>query len=185
MEMPNDPKYAEMIELQISPFVRRLMQRKHITGLSIALADGAGILAAKGFGLADRQAKQAVSQRTVFKIGSITKLFTGTAAMQLYERGLLDLDKPVCDYVPEFSITSRIGDFSPITPRTLMTHHSGLQADWYADYWSDDPHAFRQVVEYLKNCTPAFPPNTVFSYSNLGTSLMGVIIERISHLSYQ
>jgi CubicO group peptidase (beta-lactamase class C family) len=112
-------------------------------------------------------------------------LFTGTAAMQLDEKGLLDIDKPVLEYLPEFSIKANARDISQITPRTLMIHHSGLPADWYENYWNDDPHAFRQVIGYLRDCTLAFPPNTVFSYSNLATSLMGIIIERASHLSYQ
>jgi CubicO group peptidase (beta-lactamase class C family) len=113
-------------------------------------------------------------------------LFTGTAAMQLREKSLLELDKPVVEYLPEFSIkTPRADDLSHITPRTLMTHHSGFPADWYENYWNDDPHAFRQVIEYLRDCNLAFPPNTVFSYSNLATSLMGIIIERVSGLTYQ
>jgi CubicO group peptidase (beta-lactamase class C family) len=186
METVNNLNYAEMLETRISPFVQHLMRQKHITGLSIVLVDDNGILAAQGYGFADRQAQLAATPRTIYRIGSITKLFTGTAAMQLCERDLLELDKPVVEYLPEFSIkTTRAGDLSRITPRSLMTHHSGLPADWYANYWNDDPHAFRQVIGYLRNCTLAFPPNTVFSYSNLATSLMGIIIERVSGLSYQ
>lgn len=185
MEASNNEKYTEMIETHISPFIQRLMRQKRITGLSISLVDEQGIQAAKGFGFADKQTQQPTTPHTVYKIGSITKLFTGTAAMQLYERGQLDLDEPVLEYLPEFSIKARPEYISQITPRTLMTHHSGLPADWYANYWSDDPHAFRQVINYLRECSLAFPPNTVFSYSNLATSLMGIIIEHVSHLSYQ
>ena len=185
MEASNNAEYTEMIEARISPFIQRIMRQKRITGLSIALVDEQGVLAAKGFGFADKQNQQPATSHTVYKIGSITKLFTGTAAMQLHERGQLDLDEPVIEYLPEFSIKARPESISQITPRTLMTHHSGLPADWYANYWSDDPRAFRRVIDYLRECTPAFPPNTVFSYSNLATSLMGIIIERVSHLSYQ
>jgi CubicO group peptidase (beta-lactamase class C family) len=186
MEISNNPKYTEMLETRISPFIQRLMHKKHITGLGVALVDDKGILITQAYGLADRQVQLAATPRTVYRIGSITKLFTGTAAMQLCEKGLLELDKPVVEYLPEFSIkTTRVGDLSCITPRTLMTHHSGLPADWYANYWNDDPHAFRQVIEYLRDCSLVFPPNTVFSYSNLATSLMGIIIERVSGLPYQ
>ncbi|MFL7869500.1 MAG: serine hydrolase domain-containing protein [Anaerolineales bacterium] len=186
METSNNSNYAEMLQTRISPFIQRLMRQKHITGLSVALVDEKGILATQSYGFADRHAQQPATPRTVYRIGSITKLFTGTAAMQLCEKGLLELDKPITEYVPEFSIkTTNPGDLSRITPRTLMTHHSGLPADWYENYWNDDPHAFRQVIEYLKDCTLAFPPNTVFAYSNLATSLMGIIIERVSGLSYQ
>jgi CubicO group peptidase (beta-lactamase class C family) len=186
METPNNSNYAEMLETHISPLIQRLMHQKHITGLSVALVDDKGILATQGYGFADRQTKQIANSRTVYRIGSITKLFTGTAAMQLHEKGLLELDKAVLEYLPEFSIkTDRVGDLSHITPHTLMTHHSGLPADWYENYWNDDPHAFSQTIEYLRGCSLAFPPDTVFSYSNLATSLMGIIIERVSGVFYQ
>ena len=118
MEASNNAEYTEMIEARISPFIQRIMHQKRITGLSIALVDEQGVLAAKGFGFADKQNQQPATSHTVYKIGSITKLFTGTAAMQLYERGQLDLDEPVIEYLPEFSIKARPESISQITPRT-------------------------------------------------------------------
>lgn len=185
MTTPLDSNYTDAITLRVSPFIKQIMQKKQITGLSIALVDENGVLFAEGYGQADKRGQQSATPRTVYKIGSITKLFTGTAAMQLAERGLLDIDKPITEFLPEFSIKCRSGDLSQITARTLMTHHSGLPADCYHDYTSDDPHAFRKVIEYLKDFHLTFPPNTIFSYSNLAPSLMGIIIERVSHLSYQ
>lgn len=185
MESTDNQEYSQMFEERISPFIKRLMRQKHITGLSAALVDEGGIVAGQGYGFADRGANRPADLRTVYRIGSITKLFTGIAAVQLVEKGLFNLDKPVGEYLPEFSLKASPDDLAKITPRTLMTHHSGLPADWYADYWSTDPHAFRQVIEYLRNCALAFSPNTVFSYSNLATSLMGILIERVSGLSYQ
>jgi CubicO group peptidase (beta-lactamase class C family) len=165
--------------------VEGLMRRKRITGLSVALIDRDGVRFSRGYGFADQKAGRKVTPRTVFRIGSITKVFTGTAAMQLREQGRLDIDRPVSEYVPEFVIKTRGHDLKQITARTLMTHHSGLPTDWFAGSWSDDPHAFRQVTDYLRESYLAFPPNTVFSYSNLATALLGVIIERVSGLSYQ
>ena len=185
MTTPLSSNDIDTIELRVRPFIKQMMQKKQITGLSVALVDENGVLFAQGYGLADRHGKQPASPRTLYKIGSITKLFTGTAAMQLSEKGLLDIDKPVTEYLPEFSIQCRPGELAQITVRTLMTHHSGLPADCYRDYWSDDPHAFRKVLDFLKDFHLTFPPNTVFSYSNLATSLMGILIERVSQLSYQ
>jgi CubicO group peptidase (beta-lactamase class C family) len=182
--LPNS-SYVDIIESRVSPFIEQVMRKKQITGLSIALVDENGVLFAEGYGRADIRGQQSATPHTVYKIGSITKLFTGTAAMQLAEKGLLDIDKPITEYLPEFSIKCRPGDLSLITARMLMTHHSGLPADCYHDYLSDDPHAFRKVIEYLKDFHLTFPPNTIFSYSNLATSLVGIIIERVSHLSYQ
>lgn len=186
MEMPdNNAVFTDAMESHASPFIRQTMLRKHITGLSIALVDDREVLFAKGYGLADKRENRPATPRTLYKIGSITKVFTGTAVMQLAEKGLLDIDRPISEYIPEFSIRSRLEDISQITPRTLMTHHSGIPSDWYFEYTSDDPHAFRNVLAYLRGAYLAFPPNTVFSYSNLATSLMGIIIERVSGLPYQ
>ncbi|HTP03050.1 MAG TPA: serine hydrolase domain-containing protein [Anaerolineales bacterium] len=185
MAVSTSSQVAERIASEMSPRIERLMREKHITGLSAALVDEGDVLFSQGYGFANQEAKQPATSRTIYKIGSITKLFTGTAAMQLCERGLLDLDRPVSSYVPEFSARASAADLLKITPRTLMTHHSGLPSDWYAGYWEEDPHAFRRVIDYLHECPLCFPPNTVFSYSNLATSLMGVIIERVSSTTYQ
>jgi CubicO group peptidase (beta-lactamase class C family) len=185
MVMQNNMTYVGIMESRVSPFIQQTMRQKQITGLSVALVDDSQILFAKGYGFADKQAHRLATPHTVYKIGSITKIFTGTAAMQLYERGLLDIDKPVVEYLPEFSIKNRTGDISQITPRTLMTHHSGIPSDWYLNYWSDEPHAFRNVPDYLQESHLAFSPNTVFSYSNLAMSLLGIIIERVSNQTYQ
>lgn len=186
MVTQNNMTYVGLLESHVSPLIRQMMRQKHITGLSVALVDDREILFAKGYGFADKQAHQLAMPRTVYKIGSITKVFTGTAAMQLYERGLLDIDKPVVEYLPEFSIKNHMdGSISQITPRTLMTHHSGIPSDWYLNYCSDEPHAFRSVLAYLQESHLVFPPNTVFSYSNLAMSLLGIIIERVSNQSYQ
>src|SRR6202142_2873036 len=185
MVMQNNMTYVGIMESRVSPFIQQMMRQKHITGLSVALVDDSEILFTKGYGFADKQAHRLATPRTVYKVGSITKVFTGTAAMQLSERGLLDIDKPVVEYLPEFSIKNRTGDLSQITPRTLMTHHSGIPGDWYLNYWSDEPHAFRNVLDYLQESHLAFPPNTVFSLSNLAMSLLGIIIERVSNQTYQ
>jgi CubicO group peptidase (beta-lactamase class C family) len=176
---------GSQVRSRCAPLVRRLMRTRKITGLSLAVVDATGPLFAEGYGFADLVARQPSTPQTVFKIGSITKVFTATAAMQLCERGLLDLDRPVVDYLPEFSMSCTAAELRQITPRRLMTHHSGLPADWQAGYWDDDPHAFRQVLAILRGRRLAFPPNTVFCYSNLGLSLLALVMERASGRTYQ
>jgi len=185
MIVAQNPYAVKDFKWRTGPLVQRLMRQKHITGLSLAVVDEQGLLFSQGFGFADRAAAQRASPQTVFKIGSINKVFTGTAAMQLCERGLLDLDRPVVDYLPEFSMRAGADTLRQITPRLLMTHHSGLPTDWQAGYWTEDPHAFRQVLPTLRQCRLAFAPNTVFCYSNLGLSLLAVIMERVSGHTYQ
>ena len=105
------------------------MKKNSVTGLSIALVDDQRIVWAEGFGYADQEKKIPATADTLYRVGSISKLFTDTAAMQLVEQGKLDIDQPLKKYIPNFSIKSRYPDTAEITPRQLMTHHSGLPRD--------------------------------------------------------
>ena len=106
------------------------MKANRIIGLSIALVDDQSVVWEQGFGFADKEKKLPATPETIYRLGSISKLFTATAAMQLADQGKLDIDKPVEVYLPEFSIKSRFTDAHAITPRNIMTHHSGLPRDY-------------------------------------------------------
>ena len=175
--------YSELIA-KISGIVNQQLLALKITGASIALIDDQTVAWSQGFGFADKENGIKASPETIYKIGSITKVFTGTAIMQLAEQGKLNIDHPVKEYIPEFAVKSRFGDTHPITIRSLMTHHSGLSADNLAGYFDDDDDAFKSVVDYLRTQYVAFPQNYVFSYSNLATDLLGVIISRTSGIEY-
>src|SRR5688500_2396727 len=93
-------------------------------GLSIAIVHDQTVLWARGFGFADAERKRPATPDTLYRIGSITKLFTATAIMQLRDAGKLRVDDPVTTYLPWFSIGNTLG--KPITVRHLITHTSGL-----------------------------------------------------------
>jgi CubicO group peptidase (beta-lactamase class C family) len=123
---PNIPArkdYAAIVET-LKPFVEREMSEKEIPGLSIAIIDDQQIVWAEGFGMADPHAMKPATAATVYRIGSVSKLFTDIAIMQLVERGELNLDAPVTDYLPDFKPRNPFG--TPITLRQLMSHRSGL-----------------------------------------------------------
>jgi CubicO group peptidase (beta-lactamase class C family) len=168
----------------ITWLIKKEMKQRGVTGLSIALVDDQRVVWAEGFGLADKANEVAATPETVYRAGSISKLFTATAAMQLAEQGKLDIDKPLQSYLPEFSISSRFKDSSAITPRTIMTHHSGLPSNLSKGMWSTDPQPFETVVEQLKDEYVATPPGYIFSYSNLGVTLLGHALERVAGQSY-
>jgi CubicO group peptidase (beta-lactamase class C family) len=172
------------LRAQLVPMIRREMKRHHLTGLSLALVDGAGVAWAEGFGYADKEQGVPATPETVFKICSISKLFTATAAMQLVEQGKLDLDRPVQSYIPEFSIQTRFPQSEPITVRSLMTHHSGLPVDnrrsMYAADADHDPESFQTALDYLNHTFTAYPVDYIFSYSNLAIDVLGILIERVS-----
>lgn len=172
-----DYEYAKQY---ISWLIKKEMKSHNITGLSIALVDDQRVVWAEGFGYADKTSNVPATPETVYGVGSISKLFTATAAMQLAEQGKLDIDKPLETYLPEFSIKTRFSDAGPITPRTIMTHHSGLPSDLKKGMWSKNPEPFTRVVDRIKGDYVAFPPNFILSYSNLGVTLLGHAIQNVS-----
>jgi len=101
---PNIPArrdYAGIFET-LKPFLEREMAEKGIPGLSIAIVDDQQVVWAEGFGMADPHERKPATVATVYRIGSVSKLFTDIAIMQLVERGELNLDAPRTDYLPNF-----------------------------------------------------------------------------------
>jgi len=171
--------YTKVAEY-VSALVRHEMKKRDVTGLSIALVDDQRVVWAEGFGYSDKAGKVPASPETVYRAGSISKLFTATAAMRLAERGGLDINRPLGDCLPGFSIRTRFTDTAPITPRSIMTHHSGLPSDYLKGMWTRNPDPLTRVADRLKDEYAANPPGTVFSYSNLGVTLLGAAVGKVA-----
>ncbi len=168
----------------ITRLIERRMDEDDIVGLSIALVDDQTLVWAEGFGWADAKRKIKATPKTVYRVGSITKLFTATATMQLAERGKLDIDQPLETALPAFSIKSRFDNAGPVTPRNIMTHHSGLPSDYIGGIWLGAPDEFTRLVERLKTQYLAYPPDTILSYSNVGVTLLGHVVQEVSGQPY-
>ena len=164
----------------LTQLIRQEMENQRVTGLSIALVDDQQVVWAQGFGFADLARGIPATPETVYRAGSISKLFTATAAMQLADEGKLDIDQPFATYLPEFTVRSRFASAPPITPRTLMTHHSGLPSDLVQGMWSRNPVPFEEEVQLLRDEYVAAPPDYVFSYSNVGMTLLGHALEKVT-----
>ncbi len=159
-------------------YIPRQLQKYDVPGLSIALVDGARPVLAKGYGYADVERAIPADAETVYQVGSVSKILTAVAALGMAERGQIDLDTPITAYVPEFAIQSRWPAADPITPRALLTHHAGLPTFHLKGFFSHRPLA--GLLQELYSEYLAYPPGTTFSYSNIGTNLLGLTIERVS-----
>lgn len=164
----------------ITWLIRKEMSKNNVQGLSIALVDDQQVVWAEGFGYADTAARLPATADTVYRIGSVSKLFTSTAAMQLVEQGRLDLDAPLATYIPDFSLRSRFSNAAPITLRSIMTHHSGIPSDYAKGMWTRQPQPISSLPALIRDEYAAFPPDTVLSYSNLGMSLLGLAVQNVS-----
>ena len=167
-------------EKYLAWMIDREMADNEITGLSVALVDDQHVIWQRGFGYADLEDKIPATPETVYRAGSIAKVFTATAAMQLAEQGKLDIDQPLKAALPDFSIKSRFPHSAPVTPRNIMCHHSGLPSNFLRGLFVRQPPRFDTVVSSIHDEYMAFPANYVFSYSNLGMALLGSAVQQVS-----
>jgi CubicO group peptidase (beta-lactamase class C family) len=160
-------------------------------GCAVSVADSNGEIWSAGFGKADIVHGISFSPDTISNVGSVSKLFTATAVMKLVEAGGIDLDAPITTYLPELKPKTRFPEARPITVRDVMTHHSGLPSDYLNGFESgsvkpeDYPESFLKNAELASTMYVANPPGRVFSYSNLSVAMLGIIVERISGMSFE
>ena len=170
---------ASDLEALLDGLVPAQLEREDVAGAVVAVIKDGHVLFLKGYGFADVAKRKPVSPSdTLFRPGSISKLFTWTSVMQLVEQGKLDLDRDVNDYL-DFKIP--VAFAKPITLRNVMTHTPGFEETGKELFVSDAAHV-RPLGEYLRDHLPAriFPPGTTPAYSNYATALAGYIVQRIS-----
>ena len=184
MTNPNSKGRYENVKKYMRSYIKEQMKDNDITGLSIALTDGKKIVWQEGFGYANKDKGIKATPQTIYRAGSITKLFTDMSVMKLAELGKIDIDKPFKKYLPEFKIKSRFGSTDNITPRNIMTHHSAIPSDWLEGVFTSNPMPFTNYVKVIKNEYVTNKPNTVFSYSNLAITLLGHSVQRVSGIKY-
>jgi CubicO group peptidase (beta-lactamase class C family) len=164
--------------------VAEKMDELDIEGLSIALVDDQKVVWAQGFGMADRGKGIPAKPETPYMAGSVSKLFTSTAVMQIHEKGKVDIDKPLLNYLPKFRIRTRFLDAGPVTIRQMLTHRSGLPTDHIKGEFSTSPAPLHTILAEIAEDHTAFPPGFMWSYSNLAMSLLGLMVANVSEKDF-
>jgi len=160
------------------------LRDKHVAGATVAVVKDGALFYANGYGYSDVAHRTPVSaERSLFRIGSTSKLFTWTAVMQLVEQGKLDLDTDVNKYL-DFKIPDTYPK-QPITLRHIMTHTPGFEEDG-RDLITDDSTKMIPLGRWLATHIPGRvrPPGTFSSYSNYATAVAGYIVQRVSGENY-
>ncbi|TCT16032.1 CubicO group peptidase (beta-lactamase class C family) [Natranaerovirga pectinivora] len=179
------------VEVFLDTLIGQKMTEFNIPNLTVSVVYDGEILLAKGYGYSDYDTKEPVdTEKTLFRIGSTSKLLTWTAIMQLVEQGKLDLDRDVNEYL-DFEIPNRIeykgnkGEAEPITLRHLMSHTPGFE-DYMTDVFSLSEENLIPLARYVREERPArvFNPGEVSAYSNYGTSLAGYIVQVVSGVPF-
>lgn len=171
--------------------MRYMVETSNLPNAAIAVVKDGNIVFLEGYGYADiEQSIQADPHASLFRTGSVAKIFTWTAVMQLAEQGLIDLDRDVNEYL-DFELPGLIYGMGrrqqplPVTMRHLLSHTAGFE-DVLEGLFLLQEEDFMPLREYLVTRIPAriYPPGTVMAYSNWGTALAGYIVERVSGIPF-
>ncbi len=171
---------------QIEAAVSNFMASTHVPGVSIAVVEDRKYEWGQGFGLADLENNVPASEHTLFRLGSISKPLTATGAMELWERGQLDLDAPVQKYCPGFPQKPW-----PMTTRQVMEHLAGIRH--YKSESQDDPEIgntkhfddpIQAGLDFFKNDPLVSEPGKQFHYSTQGYTLVGCVMQGASGAKY-
>lgn len=172
------------VESYLDGFFPYALRRGDIAGAVVSVVKDGEVLLLKGYGVADVATGAAVdANETMFRVGSISKMFTATAVMQLVEAGKLRLDRDVNDYL-DFGIPATFSQ--PITLRHLLTHTAGFE-DVFKNVLLDRAQDTPTLEAYVKQALPrrVFAPGSTVAYSNYGVTLAGYIVQRVSGAPFE
>ncbi|MFO0850023.1 MAG: serine hydrolase [Gemmataceae bacterium] len=169
-------RYAPAVQ-RLDALVAREATDKRLPAVCVAVVDDQRTIWAKGFGFRDAGGKLPAGSGTAHRVGSVSKLFTDVAIMQLVEQGKVDIDAPVSKYLPDFRPAEKSGE-KPITLRMLMAHRSGLLREPPVGSYFDPTHpSLADTVKSVNGLPLVYPPGERTRYSNAGISVVGRVLE--------
>ncbi|MEX0298663.1 MAG: serine hydrolase domain-containing protein [Kordiimonas sp.] len=171
----------DLLEAYIDGLIHNRMRAKNMTAATISIVKDGKVILAKGYGFANLEPKQVVDPaQSRFRVGSVSKLFTYTAIMQLYEQGLIDLDQDANRYLKGIQIADHFK--TPITIRHLLTHTAGFEDSALGGYMDRSASERLPLLHALKQYQPArmWEAGKYIAYSNYGAGLLGGIVESVT-----
>lgn len=183
--LAENQKVAAKIKL-IEVWINQLLDYYKVPGLVAGIVYDQELIWANGFGYKDLETNEKMTTEVMFRIASISKLFTSTAILQLRDKGKLRLDDPIRQYLDWFKIRNPYDDAPEVTIRHILTHTSGLPREAAFPYWTDGNFpTLEQIIATLPEQEMIFPPETKWKYSNLAMALLGEIVASASGVPYQ
>jgi len=177
------PGYEATIEVAREAVAKQLSTGLPSSATAAVMVDGK-IVYAEGFGLRDRAKNLKIETDTQFNIGSISKVFTAAAVLILQQEGKLSLDRPVTDYLPDF--TMKDPRYKDITVRMLLNHTSGLPGTNYRNGFTavKNRNYVKETLESLKTFSLMNEPGEISVYCNDGFTVAEAVIEHVSGMSF-
>jgi putative ATP-binding cassette transporter len=170
---------------KIETFVQQQMARGKIPGLAVVIVKGDRTVYFKGFGFADLQEREPITPNTLFELGSCSKAFTGLAILQLEEKGLLNLNDRVDQYIPWLKMKYR-GKEVPVTIAQFLYQTSGVPTETIGNIpAASGDNALEETVRTLVGLELAHAPGERFIYATINYDVLGLIIQKVSGQSYE
>ena len=166
----------------LDEFIAEQMKEWKVPGLAIAVVKDGKAIHVKGYGYRDVEAKLAVTTKTLFGIGSITKSFAAVTLGILVDEGKLDWDKPVREYMPDFRLHDPVAG-ERVTPRDLMSHRTGLPEHDFFMYHTGFTQ--KEMFERLRYLEPNKDLRTTFQYSNLMVMIAGYMAGQLTGMTWE
>ena len=174
--------YESIVE-KLEDAIKYEIENKNLNAISMAIVDDQQIIWAKGFGYEDPEHQINADAQTIYRVGSVSKLFTDMAIMQKVESGEIDLDAPIQTYLPDFTPNNPYD--KPITLRQLMSHRSGLLREpSEGNYFADDEVSLKATVESIVPSTLIHEPESKTKYSNAAIAVVGYTLEYLYETPY-
>ncbi len=162
--------------------IQKICKKSKLVGANVALFDNNQILYSYNYGYINKAENLKSTNDRLYMIGSNTKVMTALGIFKLLEDGMISLDDDVRKFIPEFEVKSTF-DYDKITIENLLMHRSGLINDMF-DLILDNTRDYHEVLDELKETYLTAVPGHMFSYSNVGYTVLGIVIERVSGLAY-
>lgn len=171
--------------IEIETFLQSLIDTNGIPGIAIAITVDHDIVYAKGFGVKNIDTKEKLEPNNTFHIASVSKTFTATAVMQLYEKGKIDINKPLISYLPYFKLKDE--RYKDITIKQMLNHTSGMPdvEDYEWEKGFSDDGAAERYVKSLSDSVLISKPGIEFHYSNIAFDIMADLIAKVSGMSFE
>lgn len=180
-------KTATNIE-ELSSEINRLLEHHAIPGASVAVVQNNQPVLVAGFGLANKADNEQATEQTRFRIGSISKMFVGLAALKLVEEGKLDLQTPIKELIPEIEFTNPYAQTHPVRVIHLLQHTAGWDDIHLSEYANNAPSplTLKQALDFHPHSRVSrWHPGERMSYSNSGHSVAAYIVQTIVNMHFE